>query len=49
VNRAGQVPAVGAMVQVGGLKLIVREADAKRVVKVEIVPERQPMPAPSAS
>jgi CBS domain containing-hemolysin-like protein len=49
VSRAGQVPQVGAIVQVGGLKLIVREADAKRVVKVEIVADRVPQPAPSVS
>ena len=42
VSRAGRVPKVGATLQVGGLKLIVREADEKRVVKVEIVPERDP-------
>jgi CBS domain containing-hemolysin-like protein len=40
ISRAGQVPAVGDTVQVGGLKLIVREADATRVVKVEIVADR---------
>jgi putative hemolysin len=40
VSRAGRVPLVGATVQVDGLKLIVREADATRVVKVEIVPDR---------
>jgi putative hemolysin len=40
VSRAGRVPKVGATVQVGGLKLIVREADETRVVKVEIVPDR---------
>jgi len=40
VSRAGRVPPVGATVQVDGLKLIVREADETRVVKVEIVPER---------
>jgi putative hemolysin len=40
VSRAGRVPKVGATVQVDGLKLIVREADATRVVKVEIVPDR---------
>jgi CBS domain containing-hemolysin-like protein len=40
ISRAGQVPAVGATVQVSGLKLIVREADATRVVKVEIVADR---------
>ena len=40
VSRAGRVPAVGAMVRIDGMKLIVREADEKRVVKVEIVPDR---------
>lgn len=40
VSRAGRVPEVGATVRVDGLKLIVREADEKRVVKVEIVPDR---------
>jgi putative hemolysin len=50
VSRAGRVPSVGATVQVSGLKLIVREADSTRVVKVEIVQERPPQPAsPSAS
>jgi CBS domain containing-hemolysin-like protein len=49
VSRAGKVPMVGATVQVGGFKLIVREADKTRVVKVEIVPERAVRPAPSAS
>jgi putative hemolysin len=49
VSRAGKVPSVGATVQVGGFKLIVREADKTRVVKVEIVPERAPRPATSAS
>jgi CBS domain containing-hemolysin-like protein len=49
VSRAGRVPTVGATVQVGGFKLIVREADKTRVVKVEIVPERAARPAPSAT
>ncbi len=40
VSRAGHVPQVGASVYVGGLQLIVREADATRVVKVEIVADR---------
>ena len=48
VSRSGRVPKVGAMVQVDGLKLIVREADEKRVVKVEIVPDR-PGPTPPAT
>lgn len=37
VHRAGRVPAVGATLQLDGLKFIVREADETRVVKVEIV------------
>ncbi len=49
VSRAGRVPKVGATVQIGGLKLIVREADERRVVKVEIVPERGPQPAQTIS
>jgi CBS domain containing-hemolysin-like protein len=48
VSRAGRVPKVGATLQVGGLKLIVREADETRVVRVEIVPERAPAALPSA-
>jgi CBS domain containing-hemolysin-like protein len=47
VSRAGHVPKAGATLQVGGLKLIVREADEKRVVKVEIIPERAAAPAPT--
>jgi CBS domain containing-hemolysin-like protein len=39
VSRAGKVPKVGATLRVDGLNLIVREADEKRVVKVEIVPD----------
>jgi CBS domain containing-hemolysin-like protein len=45
ISRAGHVPEVGATLQVGGLQLIVREADATRVVKVEIVPDRPAHPA----
>jgi CBS domain containing-hemolysin-like protein len=37
IHRAGRVPEVGATVTLDGYKLIVREADEKRVVKVEIV------------
>jgi putative hemolysin len=44
VSKAGCVPNVGATMQVGGYKLIVREADQTRVVKVEIVPERPAAP-----
>jgi CBS domain containing-hemolysin-like protein len=47
VSRAGRVPQVGATVQVDGLKLIVREADETRVVKVEIVSERAAPSAPA--
>jgi CBS domain containing-hemolysin-like protein len=39
VSRAGRVPKVGTTLRVDGMNLIVREADEKRVVKVEIVPE----------
>jgi CBS domain containing-hemolysin-like protein len=48
VSKAGRVPNVGAIMQVGDFKLIVREADKTRVVKVEIVPERAPAPTPAA-
>jgi putative hemolysin len=44
ISRAGRVPQVGATVRIDGLKLIVREADETRVVKVEIVPDRLPQP-----
>ncbi len=40
VSRAGRVPEAGTTVRIDGMKLIVREADEKRVVKVEIVPDR---------
>ena len=40
VHHAGRVPAVGATLQLDGLQLIVREADATRVVKVEIIRAR---------
>jgi CBS domain containing-hemolysin-like protein len=40
LSRAGRVPQVGATVRIDGLKLVVREADETRVVKVEIIPER---------
>lgn len=45
VHRAGKVPEVGATIVLNGYKLIVREADETRVVKVEIVraePELSP-------
>jgi putative hemolysin len=38
VHRAGKVPEVGATLILDGIKLIVREADETRVVKVEIIP-----------
>jgi putative hemolysin len=47
VHRAGRVPEVGATVQLDGYKLIVREADETRVVKVEIV-RAEPELAPPA-
>jgi CBS domain containing-hemolysin-like protein len=46
LSRAGRVPQVGATVRIDGLKLIVREADETRVVKVEIVPERTTQATP---
>jgi CBS domain containing-hemolysin-like protein len=45
VQRAGHVPKTGEHVQLGEFRFIVREADERRVVKVEIVrsePELQP-------
>ncbi len=36
IDRAGRVPEVGEVLELGGLSLTVREADATRVVKVEI-------------
>ncbi|HVJ89643.1 MAG TPA: hemolysin family protein [Labilithrix sp.] len=47
VHRAGRVPEVGATVMLDGYKLIVREADETRVVKVEIV-RAEPELAPPA-
>ncbi|MCL2447465.1 MAG: hemolysin family protein [Polyangiaceae bacterium] len=44
ISRSGHVPAVGATLDVEGLRLIVREADATRIVKVEIVPDRPAHP-----
>jgi len=41
LHRVGHVPEVGAMVKIEGLRLIVREADQTRVVKVEIVPDER--------
>jgi CBS domain containing-hemolysin-like protein len=49
IGRAGRVPSVGATLHVSGFKLIVREADVTRVVKVEIVPERAVQTASTAS
>jgi putative hemolysin len=49
VGRAGRVPSVGATLHVGGFKLIVREADLTRVVKVEIVPDRTARTVSTAS
>jgi CBS domain containing-hemolysin-like protein len=47
VHRAGRVPEVGATVALDGYKLIVREADETRVVKVEII-RAEPELAPPA-
>lgn len=47
VHRAGRVPEVGATLSLDGYDLIVREADEKRVVKVEIV-RAEPDLAPPA-
>jgi CBS domain containing-hemolysin-like protein len=47
VSLAGRVPQVGATVHIDGLQLIVREADERRVVKVEIVPDRAPQANPA--
>jgi putative hemolysin len=49
VHRAGRVPEVGAVVTLDGYKLIVREADETRVVKVEIVRSELSPPAEVAS
>jgi len=47
VHRAGRVPEVGATLSLDGYELIVREADERRVVKVEIV-RAEPDLAPPA-
>jgi CBS domain containing-hemolysin-like protein len=52
VHRAGRVPEVGATIALDGYRLIVREADETRVVKVEIVraePDLAPPAEASAS
>jgi CBS domain containing-hemolysin-like protein len=36
IDRAGRVPEVGAVLQLDGIRFVVREADETRVVKVEI-------------
>jgi CBS domain containing-hemolysin-like protein len=48
VHRAGRVPAVGSTITLNGVKLIVREADETRVVKVEIVPAEPEPPQETA-
>ncbi|MBK6690704.1 MAG: HlyC/CorC family transporter [Myxococcales bacterium] len=45
VQRSGRVPEVGASVTIEGVKLIVRDADERRVVKVEVIPGRSPAPS----
>lgn len=47
VHRVGRVPEVGATLSLDGYDLIVREADEKRIVKVEIV-RAEPDLAPPA-
>jgi CBS domain containing-hemolysin-like protein len=36
IQRAGRVPTVGSVLQVDGVRFVVREADETHVVKVEI-------------
>ncbi|MFO0665745.1 MAG: hemolysin family protein [Polyangiaceae bacterium] len=38
VHTAGKVPDVGASIMLGGFRFVVRDADEKRVTKVEIIP-----------
>ncbi len=59
VHEAGRVPSVGERIVVAGLEFLVREADAKRVTRVEVVlpppssggrtstPHTPPAPAPA--
>jgi CBS domain containing-hemolysin-like protein len=51
-EQLGQVPPVGAAVVAYGMRFVVREADAKRVLKVEIIrplrPSMRPPGAPSS-
>jgi putative hemolysin len=49
VSRAGRVPNVGTTLQISGMNFIVREADSTHVVKVEIVDDRPPSDAPTAT
>jgi magnesium and cobalt exporter, CNNM family len=42
VHEAGRVPAAGESITVAGFEFLVREADAKRVVRVEVVPPPPP-------
>jgi putative hemolysin len=44
VHEAGRVPSIGERILTAGLEFLVREADAKRVTRVEIV-----LPPPSSS
>jgi len=44
MHQAGQVPAVGDSIESSGLTFIVRDGDAKRIIKVEII-----LPPPSIS
>jgi CBS domain containing-hemolysin-like protein len=49
VNQAGRVPGVGVQIQAFGLSFLVRDADEKRVAKVEIVRPGALSEAPPAS
>ncbi len=49
MHRMGRVPGVGAVLALDRHKLIVREADEKRIVKVEIVREEREPPVPVVS
>jgi putative hemolysin len=48
VERAGRVPPPGTTIAVDGLTLTVREADERRVVKVEVAPAKKAAAAPRA-
>jgi len=49
VTRAGHVPPAGTALSIDGLRLIVRESDERRVVKVEVVAAKKPPGAADSS